>query len=230
MTVDDAQLRAENQAAEGDVAGWPDVTLRWRTRRGRPTWTGWMYIGILGLLVLLSMLTMLVVRTWAGVLEFAAIDAMLGVLVLGCLLTTPTAFEPETANWALTISSSFIRLDKETPGSPPVSQQIERAEAGNLDIVIQRRAAGKSSYTALGSATGTSLDGATTIQLRGYSIRSGSGLMGLLYRYSVAVVLVSWWPATSLTTPTLQAFVRAGLTFWHPEGAPSRLPLPPLDS
>jgi hypothetical protein len=183
-------------------------------------------MAIPGVLMVSSILVALSIRSWAALLEFAFIDALIAGGTIGCLVTAPWSFHRETATWSLTISSSVIRLGKQVPGLAPVSQEIQRPDAGNLDLLIQQRAFGKGGYTTLAWAAGSSLDGATTIRLDNYSVATGTGVMGLLRRVQVAVVLVSWWPANSLTSPTIQAFERAGLTFWQPDGAPPRPKVP----
>jgi hypothetical protein len=43
---EEAYVQRQNRGADSDLIGWPESTLRWRTRRGWPTSTGWLVIAI----------------------------------------------------------------------------------------------------------------------------------------------------------------------------------------
>ncbi|HEX7492078.1 MAG TPA: hypothetical protein VF337_10295, partial [Candidatus Limnocylindrales bacterium] len=65
---DEEEVRAVNLAADWEVMSWPEINLRWRTRRRWPTADGWWILAIpLGLLLLTLAYTIYGLLTPQGV-------------------------------------------------------------------------------------------------------------------------------------------------------------------
>ena len=218
----DAIIRQENLAAGGDVAGWPEFTISWRTRRRWPEWSGWFLLSMIGFGIV-SLAWGLVAGV--GPASQAPVVAVIGILLFfGCagfVLIVPGAYQPETARWALTVFPSLIRLDKESAGGERLSREIRRTDAGALEVEMGRGVGRSADPSWLASVTGSSLDGEVSIELDNRSI-ARRGPLGFFRRVPVAVVLVSWWPANSRSLAALRVFEAAGKRYWHPPGVPPR--------
>ena len=218
-TPSDGDIRKQNLAAGQRASDWPEFTLRWGTRRGWPRVIGWSLLP--GVVIALAGAGGLV---WSAgttsTATTATTAAMAVLLVAGVALTLLVAARrairsaagPDTSGWTLTVGPSSIRLDTESRAGARETQEILRAEAGNLDVAIHR---GRGRY--LMSATGTSLDYRTQIHIQNRWV-ADRGPLGLRPGFAVAEVLVSWWPANSLSTAALGKFEGLGIHYWSPEG------------
>jgi hypothetical protein len=225
---DEEDLRATNQAADWEVMGWPEIRLRGKTRRRWPTSDGWWALGIPSFIILATAAsTIYAVLTPTGVnpywAQYYLIEAVaLGVAVVLVLLYPPW-HQRVTARWQLTVSPALIRLDIELPSGDRVSKEIRRVDAGEIEIESRD---GLRNSKFLHSATGTSVNGLTTIQLRNDSV-AGPGFVGHFLRIPIAAVMVSWWPINGQSFGGLLDFYRLGLPYWCPDGVPPR-PRPDL--
>jgi hypothetical protein len=220
---EEAYVQRQNRAVDSDLIGWPESTLRWRTRRGWPTSTGWLVIAIPCLLFAASLLGLLVNGPAGHAIENLAVALLASAVAVGLVVIVPALHQPVTASWTLTVSPSFIRLDAESPGLGRTSQEIRRVDAGRLRVQSKEGYRGR---RLLVSATGSSIDGRLSIRLPGDSVAS-AGRAGLLLRIPIAVVLISWWPANSLSVSGLLDFEQMGIPRWYPDGVPPR-PMPNL--
>jgi hypothetical protein len=213
-----AYVQQQNRAAEWELMGWPESTLRWRTRRGWPTSTGWWVLTIPCLLAVAAALGLLVHGTASATVQNLAVGSLVCAAAVGLVVVVPTLHQPVTASWTLTVSPSFIRLDSESPGLGRTSQEIRRVDAGRLQVESQSGYRGR---RFLVSATGSSVDGQTNIRLPADSVAT-AGRAGFLLRVPMAVALISWWPANSLSVTGLLDFEQLGEAYWYPDGVPPR--------
>jgi hypothetical protein len=214
-------IRAQNIAAESDVANWLEFTLRWRTRRWWPTEIGWLFVAaICGFLAM----AIVIGQSSRGQGIFAVVFATAGIGVNVVLLNRPV-LEMETADYEMTIAPQFLRLTKKSPGSAPLVTEIQRVGAGTLhvDIVAIRRSRGFAGrgFALPGinqfvqSVTGTSVDGGTVITVEEKRIHD-KRLLGFWPGTFPADVLVAWWPANEWSAPALRRYVAAGFQGWTP--------------
>jgi hypothetical protein len=227
---DDAYaIRKENEAAAGDYKEWFEYRLRLHVRRGWPTQLGWTMIAfvvVFGLALGAAPLLSNKLRNPQGLFAlFGLATVLIGPFVLA-FLGLPCR-SPETADWTLTVSPTQIQFDNYCRADGTTSHVIRREEAGSLEVVFVPYS-GRSVFPPgilpgknFVSATGTSIDRSSKIFLTSLSVSTG-GLLGHFRRQDLAAVLVSWWPANSLSVAALREYEKEFNDYWDPYKVPTR--------
>jgi hypothetical protein len=209
---DDERVRQQNWFRGSDVQDWREFELRWRTRRWWPREDGWGWIAIA--MIPWFLMPVAVVN---GSLRFATILGFAGWSALFLLVTVATHnFDTESAVWRLRVSPSAIRIEKQGPDRYVDVREIERLEAGALDIRIEDRKGSRGSrYLVLASAAGWSVDRRVAIVLPGRRIHTGPGLFD---RVELARIIIGWWPVNHRSRQALAEYERRGYMYWRPFG------------
>jgi len=197
---------AVNQAAYMDVASWPELTLRWRTRRGWPAGDGWWVLVLPGFFMLATVAGLFVLDpTNPHALENVGAAALVAGIAIAVVLLVPGLHQPVTADWELTVAPALIRLDRQSPRLGRVSQEIRRVDAGAVEVEWKR---GNHRSSLLVSVTGSSVDGQTSIRLpKRFGCRQGLGRSRSAYSHCGrhGLVVAHQQPILRRTAGLLQA-------------------------
>lgn len=128
-------------------------------------------------------------------------------IVYGLIHTSPpdTPFyrDRETAIWSLDVSAQFLRLTRQRPSGVSDYQEIERADAGDLEVVFRWPAF----FGRVDEAGGGSIDGTTQIWVPNWRVRTAGGK-----RANPAMLLGLWWPHNDRTAlPLAQLMIDSPL-------------------
>ena len=222
--LEEAEIRRQNREADGDVMAWHEFTVRWSTRRGWPTRTGWAALALVGFLLVATLGSWLRGMPSDVLLQDVALLVVVALVSAGLFVFLPQLRQRETAEWRVTVSPSQVALDKQRPRLGLESTIIRRVDAGKLALETSTWIR-RSNQPEVVAATGFSIDGTSSIRLSDFT--GGRGPFGILTGVPLARVLISWWPANSRSVSALLNFEQLAGTrtfspYWHPDGVSPR--------